>query len=81
MSDDFTLRTHIEGKSLDELLEHLVVTGALPGSPVRELVITAIQVEVARQAREVGRGAVRWAKVQGVATAIATLIAVVALLT
>jgi hypothetical protein len=69
----------IRGKSLDELLAMLVGTGEV-GSPVHEQVKSAIGVEIAKLQRQAANDALTWARVSATATAVSTVIAVVALL-
>lgn len=84
----------VDGRSADELVRFIANGGAQPGSNVHEAVLAAIQLRIAEaqdavatkqlQTAETQRDAalatVHWAKVQGVATAVATVIALAALL-
>jgi hypothetical protein len=80
LSDNpFDLRPYIEGKDPDDLLDYLAQSGAQPGSAVHMAITVALQVRIAQMQHDTGRAAVRWAQVQGVATAVATMIALAAL--
>lgn len=51
-----------------------------PGSPNHELTKALIQVRVAELERETARDSLRWAKLTAFSTAVASIIAVIALL-
>jgi hypothetical protein len=68
----------VEGKSVEELLDD--VTGPQPGSVAHEQIKAAIQVRIAELQRDAARDSLAWAKVTALATAGATVIALVALL-
>jgi hypothetical protein len=68
----------VEGKSVEELLDEL--TGPQVGSVAHEQIKAAIQVRIAELQREAARDSLAWAKLTALATAGATVIALVALL-
>lgn len=76
MSDGRTER--IEGRSVDELLAALM--DAEPGSFAHEQTKAAIQVRIAEIQRDAARDALLWGRTTALATAGATIIALVALL-
>lgn len=85
---------YVDGRSADELVRFIANGGAQPGSNVHAAVLAAIQIRIAQEQdavavkqlataeaqRDAALAAASWSKVQGVATAAATLIALVALL-
>lgn len=75
MNDERTER--IEGKSIDELLAALM--DSEPSSRAHEQAKAAIQVRIAEIQRAAAGDALTWAKLSAVSTAVATLIALVAL--
>lgn len=68
----------IEGKSVEELLSAL--TDSRVGSVAHEQVKAAIQVRIAELQREAARDSLTWAKIAAISTAVATVIALIALL-
>jgi hypothetical protein len=54
-------RPHIEGKSLDQLLEALVGTAEV-GTAIHEQIKAAISAEIPRLQRDAARDSLRWAK-------------------
>lgn len=84
---------YVDGRSADQLVRFIANGGAQPGSTIHEAVTAALQVRIAEQQdavaskqlqiaeaqRDAALATVGWAKVQGIATAVATLIAVAAL--
>jgi hypothetical protein len=68
----------IEGKSVEELLSAL--TDSQVGSVAHEQVKAAIQVRIAELQREAARDSLTWAKIAAISTAVATVIALIALL-
>jgi hypothetical protein len=77
VEEDERLR-RVEGKSTDELLAALMDSQV--GSLAHEQAKAAIQVRIAEEQREAARDNLRWAKIIGVSTGLATLIALIALL-
>lgn len=78
---------HLQGKSVEQLIDELAQPVAEPGSVIHHAYLVAInakiserQVEVARLQQEAAERSVAWAKVQGIATMAATVIALAALL-
>ena len=69
--------SRVKGRSTDELLAALM--DSQPGSPAHEQAKAAIQVRIAEAQREAARDNLRWAKIVGVSTALATVIALIAL--
>lgn len=68
----------VRGKSTDELLAALMDYEI--GSLAHEQAKAAIQVRIAEEQRGAARDNLRWAKIVGISTVLATLIALVALL-
>jgi hypothetical protein len=73
--EDDRLR-RVRGKSTDELL---ALMDYEIGSLAHEQAKAAIQVRIAEEQRDAARDNLRWAKIVGVSTGLATLIALVAL--
>lgn len=95
MTDTFDRpNPYVDGKSADQLVRFIANGGANPGSTIHEAVVAALQLRIAEQQdavaskqlqvaeaqRDAALATVAWAKVQGVATAVATVIAVAALI-
>lgn len=70
----------IPKKTAQELLDDFALPRAEPGSIVHEAMRAALEVRIAEMQRDAARDAVKWAKLSAIATAAASLIALVALL-
>jgi hypothetical protein len=72
---------HLRGKTLEELIEAMgTLKAGEVGSPVFEMYRAAVDLRVAELGRDAARDSLTWAKVTACSTAVATLIALIALL-
>jgi hypothetical protein len=78
---------YIDGYSAEQLIHFLANNGALPGSVIHEAVTATIQLRIAEmnertatQQLQAAIATARWAKVQGLGTFGAMIVALVALL-
>jgi hypothetical protein len=72
------MSNRVDGKTVEELLDEM--TGPQVGSVAHEQIKAAIQVRVAELQREAARDSLTWAKIAAISTAVATVIALIALL-